>query len=185
MDKRGRIDDSIMFGLILFVSVCIIAVVGFGFFTALPIFTFFGSNVVDLVTSDAQANPSSPLSNATITTLGMVTTTFNTLNYLSYAIFFGLFLGFVVLCFSVRSDPFMIWIWVIGIVIMALLGLFITVVYQKLSGDSGEVAVALQSWTYNHFILSNLPMLIGAIGVLGGIVLLIIPKQSPDEVVLQ
>lgn len=96
------------------------------------------------------------------------------LEIVSYLILFGFFIGFIILAFSVRTYPFLLGIWIAGVIVLTFLGLFLSISYTDLIEGDAYLSEVYSSWGMQHFLLSNLPHLIVVLGTIGGIILFVI-----------
>lgn len=103
----------------------------------------------------------------------------NNLEWVSYTMFVMLFIVFLIMCFYVRTYPFLLVFWIILIVIMLIIAIYLAVVYQDLRVDP-TLGSYYTSWENSDFFLKNLPAIILVIGIVGGIIMFIISSREQE-----
>ncbi len=102
------------------------------------------------------------------------------IEWISYAVLIMLMFGFFIMCFYVRTYPFLIFIWIGGILVLTVLSFFITSSYQDLTSGSDYVATQVKGWSTSHFLMSNLPGVFVAVGLLGGIIMFVLISKNGE-----
>lgn len=179
MNKKG-IYWQIMALFVILIALGTIMMLFWGWSVIAPSAT---SIITDITSDLKQAGTNSGdnnLSNALNVPLDAVKNTADNFAWVTYLIFIVSLLGFLVLCFYVRSYPFLIVFWIFGIIVMVVISLFITNAYQDTIAGEDYVSVASRAWTTNHYLMSNLPIIITGIGIIGGIILFALISREPE-----
>lgn len=136
---------------------------------------------VGSITTEALHSANDPaITQATDASIVPATETLNNMEWISYTLMILMFMAFLVMCFYVRTYPFLIWIWIIMIVVMIFVSIYLTVAYQNLRNDP-MLGSYYKEWGNTDFVLRNLPIVIFVLGVVGGIIMFMIPKDTATE----
>jgi hypothetical protein len=119
------------------------------------------------------------LINASVPSIETGIDSLNTFEWVSYMIFIFMFLGFLIMCFYVRTYPFLIAVWIVLIIIIVFLSIFLTVTYQDISLDP-SVSGYYSQWENTDFMLKNLPAILSVLGVIGGIIMFILATREQE-----
>lgn len=142
------------------------------------------TTIVQDVASDIDNGPQTPgVANATQAVDASVVKaneSIQQLEWIIYTLFLILFLIFIVMCFYVRTYPFLIFVWIFLMVIIIFISLFLTVVYQDISTGDAYLSGIYESWETNHFLLSNLPHIMTAIGIAGGSIMFMLLRKDKE-----
>lgn len=103
----------------------------------------------------------------------------NNFEWLSYTLIIMVFLVFIVMCFYVRTYPFLLFVWIIMIILLVVMAIYLSVVYQDLATDN-TLGGYYTSWENTDFILQNLPAIILILGIVGGIVMFILSSREQE-----
>lgn len=149
----------------------------------LPMFTSYSSEVFNqFIIASGNETPSN-LSSAAETSFQPAIETLGIFQTLLLIAFIFFFIGFIVLCAFVRAYPFLIIIWIIGIILLAGISIFLSITYTDIKSTNAETRQVYGSWAMTDFFMSNLPIIVVVIGVIGGLIMLmIIPKDQEIEV---
>lgn len=101
----------------------------------------------------------------------------NNAEWMAYTMLILMFLSYIVMCFYVRTYPFLLWIWIIMIVILCICSIWMTVAYQDMSADS-ELGAYYHDWGNVDFALRNLPAIVFILGVIGGIIMFMLSNRD-------
>ena len=179
MNKKG-IYQQYMLIMVVFIALATIMLVFWGLSAIVPT----GASLVKDLTSEVSGMVVSTgdqnLTNAISPQLNAIDSTVNNFEWVIYMLLICSFIGFIALCFYVRTYPFLIFFWIFGMIIMVVISLFITNAYQSQTGGDDYIATASKAWTSNHYLMSNLPIIFVGVGVLGGIVLFILISKDPE-----
>lgn len=147
----------------------------------LPILTSAGSDITSqLQLSTSTNNPSSELANATATTGNIAKGIFGAVESIVYVFFIFLLMGFIALCFYVRSHPAFAFFWVFIIIGLAFVSMFVSNAYTSAS-QLPATSSYYSTWGTNDFLMSNLPIIVVVSGVIGGIFLFILASRDPES----
>lgn len=103
----------------------------------------------------------------------------NNFEWITYTILIFMFIIFIVMCFYVRTYPFLIVVWILMILLLLFASLYLTVSYQEISVDS-TLSGYYDSWENSNFLLKNLPVIILMVGVIGGIIMFILASREQE-----
>jgi len=101
------------------------------------------------------------------------------LEWITYAIFGAVILTFLVMAYYVRTYPFMLGIWIVTIILLVFLSLFMTYTYEQTKQDAYLNGI-YSTWATNDFIISNMPIIILILGVLGGIFMFAVVTRDSE-----
>lgn len=175
-NKRGFIDKTL--GLVVFgvVLIFIVLIVYFGSLL-MPILTPNLQTAGTLVNDAFQSVDNEPIQNASTAVIVPATNALNNMEWLSYSLMIVCFLAFLIMCFYVRTYPFLLWIWIIMIIIIVFVSIYLTVAYQDLRADA-TLGQYYQSWENTDFMLRNLPIVMLIIGIVGGVIMFILSSRD-------
>lgn len=183
-NKKGFV-DKIMIVLIIAVVIAIFALIFFAGSLLLPILVGSGSMVIGQISNSVNTNsPNTELANATNTSLGIASNVLGVIELCVYIFMIILTLGFLALCFYVRTYPFLTYIWIFIIILLVFFSMFLSNAYITAS-QMGELQDFYALWGQNDFIMTNLPMIIAVIGIFGGIFLFILGTRDQESEVQQ
>lgn len=187
MNKRG-FDNQIMILIVLGIMVILFMGIIFIVAVAGPIVVDLVSGTNDIVQDLAISKPppnagnsNANFSEITQASFGNATEGVQQLQFLVYTLIIIMFLGFIAIAFYVRTYPFLIYIWILMIVVLAVFGLIITVAYQNIVDDNNYLAETVTSWKLTHFLMSSLPHIIVALGIVGGIIMFMLPSRDAES----
>lgn len=165
---------------IILVIVGVIAVV-FGIALMAPIFVGKSTELSGYV-SDAFHTGLSTLNdsqNASGIAADTVEGTLGTVQFISYAVFIGLILGYLIICFYIRTQPWLIFLWVFVMIFMVIISMFISNAYVN-AATAPNTASFYSAWGTNDFLLRHLPHAMAVLGTLGGILLLVLYPRDEE-----
>lgn len=132
-----------------------------------------------ILTETMQTSGNEPLQNATASSFTPALQSLNNLEWLSYTLFIVMFFTWIIMCFYVRSYPFLLIIWIVLVIIMIVLSIYLAVVYQDMRIDPG-LSDYYQSWENTDFMLKNLPVVVTILGIVGGIVMFVLASRDQE-----
>lgn len=179
MNNRGfaqQIWVVIMLGLVMVG----IIVLFFAWSLAGPIITQSTGELNTLLQSTATSTGDSGIINASQSTFQPASEGINVLEWLSFFMIIMLFLTMIIIASFVRTYPFLAFVWIFIIVILVFVSIFITVAYQDITSGSGYLADTYASWESSHYILLNLPIIVVAVGIIGGILMFILSTRDRE-----
>lgn len=178
MNRKGLVDQMVWI-MTLVVILAIIIVFVWGGMILMPMLTGVGKDITGSLVNMSVNSGDGNLTTALSTSTKIVDESIGNLEWVTYAMLIALFLGFLGLCFYVRTYPFLLGFWIVGIIVMAILSLFLTDAYQTAVVEDSSLSV----WVTSHYIMSNLPMIIVGIGIVGGVILFsLITRDNEAEV---
>ena len=103
----------------------------------------------------------------------------NNFEWISYTIFIVLILTWLIMCFYVRTYPFLMVIWILLVIVLVALSLYLSVVYQDLRLDP-TLGTYYQSWENTDYFLQFLPAIVVIVGIIGGIIMFAILSRDNE-----
>lgn len=180
-NKKGLV-AQIFTVLIIFLALMgiVIIYVFIGFFT--PLFANSFSQISDELVIAGEGT--SGLNSSVRAVVLPVNEGIQNLQWLSYTLLIFLFFGFCVLCFFVRTYPFLMLFWIFFVLVLVICGVFLSHSYNQVNQDS-QLGAIYQRWGTNHLIMSHLPHIITVMGFMGGSILFFVATRdsASDEVV--
>lgn len=173
VDRKGLI-QQISTMLIMMVVFAGIAVFIFILVLLVPPITESSDIITDIVGTAFQGN-----SNATFAynqTFVPVNKAIQNFEWISSGLIIMSLFGFVMCCFFVRTYPFLLFMWIGFIVVMAFVGILISNSYEGVRGGLGYTSFELQDYLTLYF-----PHIIVVFGIISGFVLLVILAGKPNE----
>lgn len=186
MNKRGSLIgflDNMQFMLILIIVLALIVGLVYGLVTlGAPVVgetNNAATSIKDSFTTSPTMN-NTDISNATVTTANITSGVLGKMELFVYAIFFGLFLGFLVVAYEVKFYPFLSFAWIGLMVIVVLFSIIISNAYQEESTNPATAAY-YSTWGNAGWIMNYLPHIFAVLGLVSGILLFAISTKAPDE----
>lgn len=164
----------IVMGIVLFVLIAMLFVAQ----TTLPIIQGTLGDVNVVLQEAVQETGDTGLINASQSSFQPATDSLQNFEWITYTVFIFLFITFIIMAFYVRTYPFLIFIWIIMIIILLFASIFLTVAYQDLAAS--DLGVYYSAWENSHWLVSNLPIVVLAIGIIGGIVMFILASREQE-----
>lgn len=153
--------DIIFAGIILFV----LSIGGF--------VVFFASNTVVDTMLDMTAINSTP---AAVESLQATKTASNRIDYLTLAVFIGLTLGIIITGYLVGGHSIFMAVYFIVVVIATFLSAILANVWESVTGAS-IFGTTITSFPISNHIITNLPLYVAVIGIIGIIVMFAKPQE--------
>lgn len=178
MNNRGLVQQMIV--ILVMIGVLMALIVGyFAWSLIAPLLVSTGNELTGALQNVTQGDQNlSVIVNNTIVPLN--TSVSQNLEWISYSLLVFLMLGFFLCCFFVRTYPFLLVFWLGFNFVIAFASIYMSSSYSDLLRGSDAAALAYQSWQANSFIITNLPAICIAIGVLGGIILFVLLTKDPE-----
>lgn len=182
MNKKGLINE-IYIVIILFIAVLTIAGLFWIAGIAGPIVVGEGKEATSIISSsfsNTQSNDS--LTNATAVATNTANQWLGLVEGAVYLFFFGLFGGFLAVCYYIRTYKWLGIVWMMLMVSLVLISGILSNAYQDTKAINGDLAEFYNTWGTNDFILNYLPVVMGGFLVISGILLFAIVAIGNDEV---
>lgn len=184
MNKRGQtnlVGNFMNILIMVMVIVGIIAVI-FGIALGAPLLIGNANTLNEEVTSAFQdANIQDiDTQNATGIATDTVRGTLGTMQFIMYAVFIGLILGYLVICFYMKSQPWLIFAWVFIMLFMVIISMFIANSYIT-AAENPVNEDFYDAWGSSDFVMRYLPHIMATLGVIGGIFLLVLYPRDEYE----
>lgn len=173
--------DKMMIVLVMFVILALIVAGIYGAFTIGPIAVGAGTTILgDIRTGMQQGQAPSGLINATNTSTNMVSGILGHIELMVYLCILGLFIGYLIVAYNVKTYPWLSFIWAFLMVILVVLSMFLSNAYAEAKA-LGETSEFYASWGSGHFIMDKLPFIVAFFGMLSAVLLFILMQRSPEE----
>ena len=176
MNKKGDVMSALITILVM-VFVLVILVVGWFAYSLLapPLVTTIGT------VSDQLINiPESSVSNYSNATIGNISRGLNrNIEWFSYFLLIGSFLGFILIAFFVRTYPIMSVFYIGFMVVLIICSIYLSNSYMAVA-DSGT-STFYQQYPSIDFLMRNLPYILTAEVLIGGVVMFILIGTSEVE----
>lgn len=169
INKRGGAEEIF---LIAAIPIIIIAFFGAWIFVNQTIET-------TLLSTPEQSDIKVNITEATEATFGNVNDGLAFLRLIAFTIFFGIVLSFFILNVFVKSHPFLYIVYVLVSMFATILSVYISNFYEQYILTMTTLGPTYQSFTIMNFVMLNLPIMIGVIGIFGAILLFInLPRDG-------
>lgn len=180
-NKKGLINE-IYIVIILFI-VIVVLICGFWIVaTAGPLIVGEGKYLTETIQDAAgSTEPDGALDNSTEVSVGVANSFLGVVEFIIYAFFLGFLIGFVALCYYVRTYKWLAMVWVCLIIAAVFISFIISNAYQQASTSSTDLAEYYNTWGTSSFLMVNLPYIVAVFGVISGIVLFSIISTDSEE----
>lgn len=175
-EKKGLADKII---LLLVMGFVLIMIFVFLFLAQLVLPLMVGlSQETNLQIRDAfQQTGDENIINASQVSFEPASQSLNNLEWISYTLFIIVLLVFLIMCSYVRTYPFLIFVWIVLMLVLLFLSLYLVVSYQDMVADA-TLGGYYTSWENTDFMLKNLPVIVLFMGVIGGIIMFFVSRNS-------
>lgn len=172
MNRRGS-----FVGLFLFMIVALILVITSG------IFLYVGQT-----TSDALHEQLDPLSTPEVNytqiisqTIDKVPASYEVLKWGAIVLIFAMIISIFISSYLVTTKPIFFVPYIIFVFIAVILAVVMANAYDEILNADNALAVTLQSFVGANFMLLYLPMIVGAVGIIGGIIMFASYKIGQEQ----
>lgn len=172
MNRKGS-----FVGLFLFMIVALILVITTG------IFVYVGQT-----TSDALHTQLDPLSTADLNytqiiseTIDEIPASYEVLKWGSIVLIVGMILSIFISSYLVTTKPIFFVPYIIFVFIAVILAVVMANAYDVILTSDNDLAITLQSFTGANFMLLYLPMIVGSVGIIGGIIMFASYKLGQEQ----
>lgn len=180
MNKRGNFMMGVYIILVMLIVFGAVMIFYYAWSLAGPIIQDLGQEVSNEIIKATGNETANNLSESATVAFGSARTSLGILQTVTILFFFVMILGFIIMAFFVRSYPFLLFVWIIGIIILVFVSIFLSASYEELKSTDGYLREVYASWGMNDFILSNLPAIFSIIGAMGALVMLFVLSQDQD-----
>jgi len=181
MNRRGGLDRQIIFVLTLVVIFACVIFIIWGAATVFPLAVGSGQEITSTINDAIQTTDSgTPLGNASAAATNVASGVLGSIEFIVYAVMIGLFLGYLAICYYVRTLKILAAIWFIVIVLMVVAAMIVSNAYITAAADP-TLGNFYQTWGSNDFMMRNLPFITGIVGVFSGLFLFVIMQREPEE----
>lgn len=172
MNKKGS-----FVGLFLFMIVALILVVTSG------IFIYVGQT-----TSQALHEQLDPLSTADLNytqiisqTIDQIPASYQVLKWGAIVLIVGMILSIFISSYLVTTKPVFFVPYIIFVFVAIILAVVMANAYDEILSSDNALAITLQSFTGANFFLLYLPLVVGVVGVIGGIIMFASYKIGQEQ----
>lgn len=152
-------------GIFIIAAISIAIVVFFGVW-------IFGMDIVEEKLLEIPSTSKVNVSEAATLYFIPVNRAYGFLRLVSFAMLFGLSLSFILTNFFIRAHPYLYVVYVFVTMAAVIFSVYISNAYEALLSNTA-LAATFSSFTASNFIIANLPIWIGTIGIIGSIALFI------------
>lgn len=178
--------DKVMIVIILFVAIIAIVAVYALVSIAGPVVVGEGKNAANIIQSSIDTSqPNSSISNASLVATSTVNGVLGTFELFVYLGFIGLFIGFMMICYYVRTYPFLSVFWFFIIIALVFISMLISNSYELASTSNSDMSSFYSAWGTNNFLMLNLPYIMAVFGVVSGVFLFVLISREPESEVQQ
>jgi hypothetical protein len=184
-NKKGLINE-IYIVIILFI-VFLMLIGGFWLAaTAGPLVVGEGKQLTGILRLNLKGDATnSSISNATTLAVTVATNTTDSflglIEFIVYLAFFSFLIGYIAVCFYVRTYKWLAIVWIGLIVAAVFISFIVSNSYQQAYVSSPDITSFYNAWGTNNFIMNYLPYIVGIFGILSGIVLFVIMSTDSEE----
>ena len=180
-NKRG-VYNEVMIVIVIFIALMSIIGLFWVYGAIAPIVVGQSQALTDELSSSINTNsPNSELANASVVPLQTANTFLGLVETISYLCILGGFLGFIAICFYVRTYRWLSMVWIVLVIGAVVVSAILSNAYQDMYNSSSNLADFYSEWGTNDFLLSYLPLIVGMLGVIGGIILFTIQTLGSEE----
>lgn len=181
MNKRGLLNE-IWIVVILFIVFLVGMCLYWIFATAAPVVVGEGRVLTGIIqTSFATNDPNGSLNNASDIAVNTANNFLGMVEGIIYLAFFGGMIGFIAVCYYVRTYKWLSLVWVMLMIGLTVIAMVLSNAYQDAAATSTDLTNFYNTWGTNNFIMFNLPYIIAGFGVITGIILFALVAISGDE----
>lgn len=185
MKNKKGFGNQLMIVLILAVVLAIGILIFWAGAMVLPLLTGTGNTLLNTIQTSVNANnPSSDLANATNITVNISKNILGIVETIVYISLFILMIGYITLCFYVRTYPFLAFFWIFIVVGLVFVSMFVSNAYMLAKQDS-NLADFYSTWGTNSLLMENLPVIVAFFGVISGIFLFVLATKDQEGEVQQ
>ena len=178
-DKKGNLGNQMLLLLVMAIVVGLIMLVIFIGQLVLPPLVSTTTDTNTILSDAFASSGDTNLIAAGDASFAPASRALNNLEWVSYTMMILMFLVFLIMCFYVRTYPFLLFVWIIIIVVLLFLALYLTVVYQDLAADP-TLGGYYTSWENSDYVLRNLPVFILVAGIIGGIIMFMLSSREQE-----
>lgn len=178
-DKKG-ISNQIMLVIIMGIVLAMIVLLVFLSHLILPPLQSVSQDTNGIIQETFQSSGDQNLIDAGEASFQPAAESLNNLEWMSYTLVILSFLVFLIMCFYVRTYPFLMFVWIIMMVVLIFISLYLTTTYQGLVTDD-TLGGYYTSWENTDFILQNLPIILVFVGIIGGAIMFMLASRDRES----
>lgn len=177
MNKKG-LSNQIMVVIVMGMIIGLIIVFSYAGMLFFPLVSDSFSTLGGIMSDVSQETGNPAIQNATSSSFTPAVEGVQQLEWISFTIFVFLIMTMLIMCFYVRTYPFLVFIWILIIVVLVFFSIFLANAYQDLRvGSLGDVYT---SWENTDYYLQWLPHIVMVIGIIGGIIMFVLASRQPE-----
>lgn len=174
MNRRAQ---TSFIGLFLFMIVAFILIICCG------VFVYVGNTTSEAMHQQLDSL-STPELNYTLIisqTIDKIPASYEVLKWGSVVLIVGMILSIFISSYLVTTRPVFFIPYIIGVFVAIILAVVMSNAYDEILRSNNDLAITLQSFTGANFMLLFLPTLVGAVGVIGGIIMFASYKLGQEQ----
>lgn len=179
MNKKGFY-NQMMIVLILGIVLGAIVIGFFIFGLISPILISTAGTFGDVLNQTTTTANDGNLTFATQSSFTNAVSAVQQISWLPWVLFVFMILALIIMCFYVRTYPFLAFFWIVIVVLLGIISIVLTNAYQDIVNQGGDLANAYLSSTSSHYMLSYLPHIVIAIGIIGGIIMFMLASKDSE-----
>lgn len=166
-NRLARCKEGAIVGLFIIAAISIAIIIFFGAW-------IFAMNIVEdkLVNINTGVDAKVNVSEAATLYFVPVNRAYQFLRLIAFTMLFGLSIAFILTNFLIRAHPYLYVVYVLVTMVAVIFSVYISNAYESLLTNNA-LSSTFASFTAANFIMSNLPLWIGTVGLIGAIVLFI------------
>ena len=173
-DRRGGIFDM----LAMTIGIVLIIVIGLAFIIIAGIILYSSNTVTtNLLNIDGGSNVTN-FTNWGDRTLGQFNLGLQSLRWISYAIIFGMIAGVLGAGLYTYSHPFFFPLYLLLSIGLVMFSIYIQRAYENLYLNGNVLGTTLQSFVGASWVMIHLPVVIGAVSLIGGVMIAVSWSQE-------
>lgn len=164
-------------GLFLFMIIALILVITTG------IFVYVGTTTSTQLHTQLDSMSTASLNYTKIIneTIDKIPASYQVLKWGSFVLIIAMIISIFISSYLVTTKPVFFIPYLIFLFIAIMLSVVIANAYDDILSSSNDLAITLQSFTATNFILLYLPMVVGAVGVIGAIIMFASYKLGQEQ----
>lgn len=182
MNRKAQ-TNQIWIIIILFIVAIVLLGAFWMYATAAPILVGQTQSLTSIFRTSltATGGPGSALSNATNIAADVSDSIVGSAQIVSYFLFAGLFMGFLVVCYYVRTYKWLAVAWIGLMAFLVFISMIMSNAYQEAYTTSSDLQAFYNTWGTSNFIMQYLPYITLVLGMLSGIVLFVLISTDSEE----
>lgn len=180
MNIKAQLDRHIILVLMFVVIFSVVIFLIWGGAILFPMLVDSGQEISSSINGVIQEQDSgTAMGNASQQATVLATGILGSIEIMVYATMIGLLLGYIAICYYVRTMKVLAAIWFIVIICMVVVSMILSNAYIQ-AAETPDFNF-YETWGSNDFLMRHLPMIVGTVSVFSGILLFVIMQREPEE----